>query len=103
MYPQSFHPTLRDWLPDNIMIRAPYCSRSRASSPIKYYFIDFGYSSHFSPDETNRLVVGSKGLDGEVPELSDDIPYDPFRLDIFVIGNLFYQTFLTVSVCLLRT
>ena len=100
MYPQSFHPTLLEWLPDDITIRAPYCSRSRAPSPIRYYFIDFGLSSQFSLDETNRLVVGSKGLDGEVPELSDDIPYDPFRLDVFVIGNLFHQRFLKASVTL---
>ena len=97
MYPRSFHPTAQDWLPHDITTYAPHCSRSSAPVPIKYYFIDFGYSSRFAPDETNRLVVGSKGLDGEVPELSDDVPYDPFRLDVFVVGNMFRQTFLSVS------
>ncbi|KAI0722005.1 hypothetical protein C8T65DRAFT_724342 [Cerioporus squamosus] len=60
---------------------------------IDYYFIDFGISSHFEPDDTNRLVTGTKGLDEDVPELSADVPYDPFKVDIFILGNLFYGLF----------
>ena len=42
-------------------------------------------------------VVGEDGRDQEVPELSDDIPYDPFKVDIFIIGNLFRRMFYDVS------
>lgn len=59
--------------------------------PVKYYFIDFGISTRFSPDEHPRLVVGRQGLDDKVPELSDTVPYDPFKTNIFIIGNLLRQ------------
>ena len=62
-----------------------------------YYLVDFGISSWFQPNETNRLVSGTSGLDQDVPELSDDVPYDPFKLDIFVLGNFFRQNFTGAS------
>ncbi|KAH9858389.1 hypothetical protein C2E23DRAFT_798334 [Lenzites betulinus] len=60
--------------------------------PVNYYFIDFGMSTRFT-SESPRLVTGTLGLDREPPELSDDVPYDPFKLDIFLIGNLIRGVF----------
>ena len=95
MFPQGFHPIWQSLLPDDTSTPAPF--RPRAMVPVTYYFIDFGISCWFIPGDTDRLVLGSKGLDGEAPELSDSVPYDPFRLDMFILGNLFRKQFLDVS------
>ncbi|KAI0350538.1 hypothetical protein OH77DRAFT_1593479 [Trametes cingulata] len=85
LYPRGFHPIAQRRLPD-VSDHAPYLSRSTV--PIKYYFIDFGISTRFTSDEEPRVVTGKLGLDRQPPELSDDVPYDPFKLDVFLIGNL---------------
>lgn len=33
-----------------------------------------------------------KGRDDTVPELSCYIPYDPFKVDIYILGNIFRET-----------
>ena len=73
---------------------------NRQDHPVKYYFIDFGISSLFEPDEV-PLAVGTKGRDKEPPELSDTEPYNPFYLDIFVLGNLYLQEFVQVNASLI--
>ncbi|KZT13122.1 uncharacterized protein LAESUDRAFT_639482 [Laetiporus sulphureus 93-53] len=86
MYPQGHHPVATMCLPDG-MTKASY--RSRADAGVKYYFVDFGISVHFPPDVRPKLVVGTDGRDQEVPELSMRTPYDPFKVDMFIIGNVF--------------
>ena len=72
----------------------------RASVPVTYYYIDFGISTLFTCDDTNRLVTGRAGLDRDVPELSEELPYDPFKVDVFILGNLYKTEFVDVSVVL---
>ncbi|KAL1937554.1 hypothetical protein VTO73DRAFT_13049 [Trametes versicolor] len=91
MFPQGFHPMRELALPD-VSGLAPILHR--VDVPVRYYYIDFGISTRFSPDQGPTLVLGTQGLDDEVPELSDTIPYDPFKTDIFIVGNLFRQQFL---------
>ncbi|KAM5532635.1 hypothetical protein V8D89_013679 [Ganoderma adspersum] len=91
LYPHGFHPVRLDQLPQHLRRAAPI--RSRADVAVAYYLVDFGISSWFQPNDTDRLVLGTSGLDQDVPELSDDVPYDPFKLDIFVLGNFFRQHF----------
>jgi len=86
MYPQGFHPVRLNNNTDG-MGRAPCIPRSSAS--VRYYYIDYGMSVHHPLGPGSELVVGSQGRDREVPELSKTIPYDPFKADIFIIGNLF--------------
>ncbi|KAH9852592.1 hypothetical protein C2E23DRAFT_730002, partial [Lenzites betulinus] len=93
LFPLGFHPVSRTSLPD-VSGLAPVLSR--AGVPINYYFIDFGMSTRFT-SESPRLVTGTLGLDREPPELSDDVPYDPFKLDIFLIGNLIRGVFHNAS------
>ncbi|EIW62121.1 uncharacterized protein TRAVEDRAFT_44951 [Trametes versicolor FP-101664 SS1] len=90
LFPRGFHPVLQLSLPD-ISSDAPVLSR--AAVPINYYYIDFGISTRFTPDSPSKLVVGSWGLDWEPPELSETVPYDPFKLDVFLIGNLMRRQF----------
>jgi len=68
---------------------------------VKYYFIDYGISSYFPPGSQERLVLGTEGREQDVPELSDEVPYDPFKVDIFTIGNVFQQSFRDVCLLLL--
>ncbi|RPD62072.1 hypothetical protein L226DRAFT_508984 [Lentinus tigrinus ALCF2SS1-7] len=91
MFPQGFHPVADLCLPDDTSKAAPCLPRSTV--PVKYYYADFGISTMFAPGDTHRLVTGTHGLDRDVPELSDDLPYNPFKVDVFILGNLI-RTFL---------
>lgn len=93
VFPKGFHPMAETTLPD---LSGPAPFVRRIDVPVKYYFIDFGISTQFAPDQHSRLVLGTDGLDDEVPELSKTVPYDPFKTDIFIIGNLLRQQFLQV-------
>lgn len=90
LYPRGFHPVLLRRLPD-ISSNAPVLSRAQGT--VKYYYVDFGISVCIHFDSENRLVVGTLGRDQDVPELSRTIPYDPFKVDIFIIGNLLLKNF----------
>ena len=69
---------------------------TRLEAGVKYYFVDYGISSYFPPGSQRELVVGIAGRDQDVPELSNDVPYDPFKVDIFTIGNVIRGEFQTV-------
>ncbi|KAI0643664.1 hypothetical protein C8Q79DRAFT_976044 [Trametes meyenii] len=92
LYPQGFHPINQRCLPHSILKVAPVWSRK--DIPVRYYYVDFGISTQFQQHDVNRLVVGAEGLDQDVPELSADVPYDPFKVDVFVLGNMFRQQFI---------
>ncbi|KAG6871495.1 hypothetical protein C0992_011122, partial [Termitomyces sp. T32_za158] len=59
-------------------------------APVKYYFIDFGLSRYY-PDQPWETITGLCGQDRTVPELVANEPYDPFKLDIFQLGNAFLE------------
>lgn len=90
LYPRGFHPVQSDYLPD-VSSRAPHLSRAEA--PVKYYFIDFGISVDIPVDVHPKLATGILGRDRDPPELSSDKPYDPFKLDVFILGNVFRKEF----------
>ena len=85
MYPEGFHPVRVDYKPD-YSGWAPYVSRSDAG--VRYYFVDFGISVHIPEDDRPKFVTGNMGRDRDPPELSATVSYDPFKLDIFIIGNM---------------
>ena len=110
LYPGGFHP---DWPirnPNNTA-DAKHRRRSESKKPVRYYFADYGISTWFRDGDDsiegenqytrklrkNRLVVGDKGLLQAVPDLSEQRPYDPFALDVFILGTLIRETFLLVS------
>lgn len=86
LYPKGYHPVKITRQPDGVTLvkRLP-----RTDIPIRYYYVDFGISSYIPPDAHPKLVVGNDGRDQEVPELSRTKPYDPFKVDIFILGNVF--------------
>ncbi|EJD41432.1 kinase-like protein [Auricularia subglabra TFB-10046 SS5] len=77
---------------DNETLPSPV-ARCRCKPSIRYYFIDFGISSKFEGDG-GHLVTGILGRDPTAPELSPDVPYDPFKLDVYILGNFFMQEYL---------
>jgi len=95
MYPEGFHPVKYSYKRD-YSGRATYIPRSVAG--VRYYFADFGISVHLPEEEPQKLVTGDLGRDQEPPELSDTVPYDPFKLDIFIIGNMLRQEFCDVII-----
>jgi hypothetical protein len=67
----------------------------RTEAHVKYYFIDFGISTRFLEGETH-LVTGIHGRDQDVPELSNTVPYDPFKVDVFILGNTYKKRLVEV-------
>lgn len=92
LYPQGHHPIRLESTADGIYDAIPL---SRTDRPVRYFFIDFGISSCFRPGEP-PLVLGRKGRDKGPPELSNEIPYNAFHLDIFLLGNVYNKEFFQV-------
>ncbi|KAG5351820.1 hypothetical protein C0989_004812 [Termitomyces sp. Mn162] len=59
--------------------------------PVQYYFIDFGLSKRYANDEL-ETITGLNGQDRSVPELLVDRPYDPWKVDVYQLGNVVLQT-----------
>lgn len=95
LYPKGFHPSSQTALPSGI-IRARPLRRADVSS-VKYYITDFGISTHFQDPSAPRLVTGLDAQDKDVPELSRDVPYDPFAVDIWTLGSVYKRNFIDVS------
>jgi len=90
MYPRGFHPVKDNFLHD---VSTPATIIPRLDAGVKYYFVDYGISSYFPTGSQRQLVLGLAGRDQDVPELSDDVPYDPFKVDVFTIGNVLHREF----------
>lgn len=73
--------------------------RCRANPQARYYFIDFGISTRFPATAVGpRVITGGHGRDRAPPELSNTIPYDPFKLDVFILGNYFRTSYILVRI-----
>jgi serine/threonine protein kinase len=95
LYPKGFHPSAQTLLPSGQRRSKPL---RRADVPsVKYYITDFGISSHFPDPSRSCLVTGLDAQDKDVPELSRDVPYDPFAVDIWTLGSVYKRNFLNVS------
>lgn len=84
LYPKGFHPVRQS---ADLSGLHPAERLSRENRYVRYYFVDFGISTKFERGQPRR-VFGQDGLDQDVPELSLTTPYDPFKVDVFIIGNL---------------
>ena len=67
----------------------------RKNHSVRYYFIGFGDAYHISPTQM-PLVVDIGGNDTSAPELHTFQPYDPFKLDIYTLGNVMHNELLAV-------
>ncbi|KAK7031837.1 kinase domain-containing protein [Favolaschia claudopus] len=60
-------------------------------SPVEYFIIDFGLSTIFPPGTplASAQAVGTLGkYRREIPELSETVPYNPFKVDIYQLGHV---------------
>ncbi|CCM01524.1 uncharacterized protein FIBRA_03580 [Fibroporia radiculosa] len=89
LYPHGHHPVRRNYTTDGVFDVVPL---SRLDCPVRYYFIDFGISTRFL-EGSSTYVLGRQGRDKDVPELSSEVPYDAFKVDIFTLGNLYRTEF----------
>ncbi|KAJ7113253.1 kinase-like domain-containing protein [Mycena crocata] len=56
-------------------------------SPVDYYYIDFGLTFVFSVGIDHAKMIGYCGRwRKQIPELSDTVPYNPFKVDICRLG-----------------
>ena len=70
---------------------------TRTERPVKYYYIDFGISRRYAPDDDAPLEDIIVGGDKSVPEFEGtDEPQNPFWTDIYYLGNLIRTDFLQV-------
>ncbi|QRV72161.1 Tyrosine kinase specific for activated [Ceratobasidium sp. AG-Ba] len=63
-----------------------YPRYARSQKPVRYYYIDFGYSKRFKEGE-GRMVSGWNARE-QAPEQVDGDPYDPFKADIYQLGAI---------------
>ncbi|KAI8968718.1 kinase-like domain-containing protein [Trametes punicea] len=89
LYPHGHHPIRLGYTPDTLY---PVTALPRAGRGVRYFYIDFGLSQQFC-EGSSSYVVGDVGRDAEVPELSDEVPYDAFKVDIFSLGNVYSKLF----------
>ncbi|KAG8975789.1 hypothetical protein FRC05_004999 [Tulasnella sp. 425] len=86
LFPNGWHPQGRSFATDGTVLKNHRPSRA-AVGGVRYYFIAFGISTH-----NQDLTVGSDGQE-PAPELSDNVPYDPYKLDVYILGMV-YRRFL---------
>ncbi|KAI0765741.1 hypothetical protein BD413DRAFT_637951 [Trametes elegans] len=79
LYPSGYHPVWIHYTPDGMY---PVTALPRA---------DFGLSMRFAEGESS-LVWGDVGKE-LVPELSEEVPYDAFKVDIYALGNVYSEEF----------
>ncbi|KAJ7652049.1 hypothetical protein DFH06DRAFT_540109 [Mycena polygramma] len=85
--PLGFHFSA-PWTHDGVVFGVPWRRRS-LFSPVGYFFIDFGLADYWPEGPQQTRAVGVFGQDKTVPELSDTVPYNPFKVDIYQLGNVF--------------
>ena len=96
MYPRGFHPLLQ--VAEADFSRPANPNRRREAKDIKYIFIDFGISSRFNSLEERYLVYGCMAQDPTIPELSGIVPYNPFAIDVYTLGNVYREELLEVHI-----
>ena len=102
LFPKGHHPVYPRF---DIAIRRfskPIRRRDVANSePVKYRFIDFESMINFKDSEKAPRVLGGSfafGQDDDLPELRYGVGqmYDPFPVDIFMLGNVYKKRLVDV-------
>ncbi|TFY51207.1 hypothetical protein EVJ58_g10687 [Rhodofomes roseus] len=94
MYPDMWHPRAPSITLDYSDIAKHF---SRTEKPPRHYYIDFGLSRKYNPDDGPPRELPILGGDKSVPEFQGDgydEPADPFRTDIYYLGSFIREGFL---------
>ncbi|EIW83437.1 hypothetical protein CONPUDRAFT_121992 [Coniophora puteana RWD-64-598 SS2] len=93
MFVGSWHPMQPDMKRD-LSDTVTYYTRTKR--PPRYYFIDFGISRRYDESVADPLEEVIEGGDKTVPEHQPDCPpQNPFRTDIYCVGNAIQERLLT--------
>jgi len=95
LFPNGWHPQA-PWRSRDAKRPVKRISRRSVAAQTQYYYADWGLSSRHPPDDPNPLVVGERGKDKRPPELSEETPYNPFKLDVHIVGGLIFDSILLV-------
>jgi hypothetical protein len=99
MYPNGFHPVKID---QNKNFKGRATAYTRTERPPRYVLIDFGLSRQYTTRDA--LDEPLRGGDKSAPEHQSKDLCNPFHTDIYYIGNLVRNEFMTVCVwCAIRT
>ncbi|KAG5642678.1 hypothetical protein DXG03_002336 [Asterophora parasitica] len=90
--PSGWHFVAHHCRPDGV---TPISPLARIDYPVRYHIIDFDCSVRLSSDQLH-LMRNFGGRDGDPPEYKNREPYDPFKIDVFTLGNVFYKDFFQV-------
>lgn len=83
--------------------KGPAKHGTRTDHPVRYYFIDFGISRRYNPDDGPFREPPIPGGDKSVPEFRDwnGQLLDPFSTDVYYLGNMLQNAVLKVCSVLL--
>lgn len=91
--PHGWHFVADNFLPNGV---DPISPLARVDHPVRYYIIDYDCSLRLHPDQAHLLVENFGGRDGDVPEIAAYKPCNPFKVDVFTLGNVFLKDFYQV-------
>jgi hypothetical protein len=91
MYPEGYHPVQ---LNRSLNFQGKAKRYSRTERPPRYYLIDFGLSRRYSSRDV--LDQPLRGGDRSAPEHKSREPCNPFRTDVYYLGNLVRVHFMMV-------
>jgi len=100
MFPDGFHPQA---IMRTKEATGTASSFTRTQRPTRYIIVDFGMSSRYDPNDASPREKGLIGGDKTVPEFLNGQPYhDPYKADIYYVGNLIRTEFMEVRLLLLH-
>lgn len=100
LYPDLYHPMEINKTRD---FRGKAKHFSRTQKPPRYYFVDFGLSRRYSPEDRPPLEEIIRPGDKSVPEHQGDAEVcDPFPTDVYLLGNTIRTRFTNVRALVIR-
>jgi hypothetical protein len=94
IFPVPYHPVTTGKTRD---FTAKVRPLTRTDRPVKYYWIDFGLSRHYRPEERPPAETIIMGADDTVPEYKEaGKKYDPFPADVYLVGHLVLESLVEV-------
>ncbi|TFK53506.1 hypothetical protein OE88DRAFT_1655652 [Heliocybe sulcata] len=102
LYPDSFHPVQTSRRRD---FKGDARHYTRTQRPVKYYFIDFGLTRRYKPEDMPPMEEIVMGADKSVPEhqpaaleQNTTKKCNPFPTDIYYLGNVMRTQLMEPSV-----
>lgn len=96
LYPRGFHPVLNDMLPD---LRGPAPMLKRKHVRVRYYWIDFRQALQIPENAPSRLITEWTTPILGPPEVSSGEPFDPFKVDVFMMARALMHSIINVLPC----